>query len=107
MNKELLIKEKLQDLFTSLDKIPTEVIMPYIMNREDVFIVQYYYPKHIKDISGIGCSVESIIEHSDEIKEYLRCEWMMEKCNEHLSEMSDYADEWGLEELFSSENWAE
>jgi hypothetical protein len=84
-----------------LKNISSEDLINYLDDyRSDVAIVLWYTPDQIKEISKIDASLEIIEDHWDGIKSYVSNEWIEEKCNENLSEMSFVANYWGLEELF-------
>ena len=84
-----------------LKNVSSEDLLYYIYSmRTDAVVVQWYSPKDIVEISGCSMDEEKIQEHWEEITDFLHSDWIMEQCSEHLSSMSDYAENWGLEELF-------
>lgn len=93
-----------ETLQTMLKDIPADAIMYYLHSRrDDVVVVQWYNPQHIKDITGCSADIETIKEHWESIVDYLQSEWITGECNDHLSEMSTYAEDWGLEDLFDKD----
>ena len=78
--------------------------MYYIYSRRtDIAVVQYYTPQHIKDITGTEASIETIKENWYFIQEFLTCDYVCDHIHEHLEEMSSVAEDWGLEELFPTD----
>jgi hypothetical protein len=84
-----------------LKDVSSEDLLYYIYSmRTDAVVVQWYSPKDIVEISGCSMDEEQVQEHWDEIKDYLRCDWMNEQCYEHLQNMSEHSGDYGLEDLF-------
>ena len=88
-----------------LKDVKNDDLMYYIYSRRsDICVLQWYSPEHIKEITGTNASIETIIENWEQIQSYLTSDYIMETCNEHLCEMSDYAEDWELGELFPSDD---
>lgn len=92
---------KPQELDNLLKDVSAQDLMYYIYSmRNDVHVVQWYSPEHIKEMTETDTSIETIKDNWGQIQEYLSCQWMLDRCTEHVSEMSSYSEDWGLEELF-------
>jgi hypothetical protein len=98
------MKHTPEQLHELLKDVNNNDLMYYIHSmRTDICVIQWYSPEHIKEITGTNVSIETIKENWEQIQDYLTCEWMMNTCNDHLLEMSDHGEDWGLEELFPEE----
>ena len=94
---------KNRQLHELLKDVSSADLLYYIYSmRTDAVVVQWYSPKDIVEISGSSMDEEQVQEHWDEIKDYLHSDWMMEQCGEHLQNMSDHAEDYGLEDLFEN-----